>query len=131
MNFSSTRISPNRRALGDSSPLAGVTVVCATLARAVTTPGPPLGWRGGFGPRLKWLTTLGSRLKWLTVPSSKGDRGIERAGGAARLKPHNTRRFDDGSHRIGRGHDPTIGQFLATRRTPTQLDRTVRAGYGE
>src|SRR5207247_10027680 len=78
MYFSSTRISPNRRALGDSAPFAGVAVVCAGLACAVTT-GPPLGWRGGSGPRLKWLTTLGSRLKSLTVPSRTRDRGIQRA----------------------------------------------------
>jgi hypothetical protein len=70
MMFSSTRISPNRRALGDTSPLGGATTVGVALARALTTSGPPL----------KWLTTFGSRLKWLTVPSPHRRQGNLDAG---------------------------------------------------
>src|SRR5882762_3448459 len=112
MYFSSTRISPNRRALGDSSPFTAV--VCAALA-AGTAAGPPCERRGGFGPRLKWLTTLGSWLKWLTV-SSRGERDASRVpDGPVPLTLYEPSRFSRGSRRTRRGHDPISGQFLARR----------------
>jgi hypothetical protein len=70
MMFSSTRISPNRRALGDTSPLGGAATVDVVLARALTP----------SGPRLKWLTTLDSRLKWLKVSSPHRRQGNLDAG---------------------------------------------------
>src|SRR2546429_9556153 len=70
MMFSSTRISPNRRALGDTSPLGVATTVGVVLARALAP----------SGPRLKWLTTLDSRLKGLKVPSPHRRQGNLDAG---------------------------------------------------
>src|SRR5882762_11053060 len=105
MMFSSTRISPNRRALGDTSPLGGAATVDVVLARALTT----------SGPRLKWLTTLDSRLKWLKVSSPYRRQGNLDAGPRTSPKRLSGLTFNAEPRRSRGGHVPTSDQFQIGR----------------
>src|SRR5437762_14218083 len=89
MIFSSTRTSPNRRPLGDSS-LVAIGIVGAIVACAVATPWLRLDGVDVCGPRLKWLTTLGSRLKWLKgpLPARRWSNGHAGSGSASKPLRH-------------------------------------------